>query len=76
VLHEVGMCKSVQGLTMAELLITMATLSVVLVRAYRSFLSSSKHLVLGLLGGLPVAVPRTRPGVRCTRAVRSHLEAV
>ena len=43
-LHAVGMCKSVQGFTMAD----------------RSLLLSSKHLVLGLLGGLPVAVPLRR----------------
>jgi len=40
------MFKSEQGFTMVELLVTMAIISVVLVGAYQSFLSSSKRLVL------------------------------
>src|SRR2546428_7161266 len=38
------MCKSEQGVTMVELLITMAIVTVVLVGTYSSFLASSKGL--------------------------------
>src|SRR5215831_1996760 len=40
------MCKSEQGFSIAELLITMAIVSVALAGAYSAFLSSSKRLVL------------------------------
>jgi len=40
------MCKSAQGVTVIELLITIAIVSVVLAGAYNAFLSASKRLVL------------------------------
>src|SRR5262249_29871116 len=40
------MCKSEQGFSIAELLITVAIVSVALAGAYNAFLSSSKRLVL------------------------------